>query len=85
VLRFEEPFPVTLALVRAAADALMAELAMDPLAAQQAAMSALFAGRTHAYERDLEIKSVRSQNDRLRKQLDRLTQELIERGVTPTG
>lgn len=83
VLHLDDPYPVTLALVHAATDALMVELGMEPLAAQQAAMSALFAGRRHAHERDFEIKSLRAKADRLTKQLDRLTQELIEHGVTP--
>jgi hypothetical protein len=76
VLHIDDPFPVTLALVQAAADALMAELGFKPLAAQRAAMSALFAGRAHAVDRDYEIRSVRAQNDRLRKQLTRADKEL---------
>lgn len=83
VLHLNDPYPVTVAMVQAAADALMVELGLDPLAAQQAAMSALFAGRRHAHERDFELKSVRASNDRLTKQLDKLTQELIEHGVAP--
>ncbi len=85
VLHLDDPFPVTLALVRAAADALMIEMGLDPLMAQQAAMSALFAGRKHAVDRDFEIKSIRAANDRLRKKLDRLERELIEHGVTHPG
>lgn len=85
VLHFDDPFPVTVALVQAAADALMAELGMDPLMAQRAALSALFGGRRHATERDWEIKSLRAQADRLHKQLDRLERELIEHGIAVEG
>lgn len=80
VLKFDEPFPVTVAIVRAAADAIMADLNTDPLWAQQAAMAALFAGRAHVMARDFELKSIRAQNDRLRKQLDHLERELAEHG-----
>ncbi len=76
VLSLDDPFPVTVALVQAAADAVMAELGADPLWAQKAAMSALFAGRQHALARDFELKSVRAANDRLRKQLTRTEIEL---------
>lgn len=81
VLHLDDPFPVTTALVQASADALMLELEMDPLTAQRAAMAALFAGRRHAVERDWEIKSLRAQADRLRKQLARLEKELSDRGI----
>jgi hypothetical protein len=74
----DEPFPVTVALVNAAADAIMIEMGFDPAVAQQTAMSALFAGRRHATERDTELDRVRAQNDRLRKQLAR-----AERRFTP--
>lgn len=75
VLHIDDPFPVTTALVQAAADALMVELGMDPLMAQRAAMSALFGGRRHAMARDFELRSVRAANDRLRKQIIQLEKE----------
>lgn len=83
VLKLDDPFPVTVDLVQAAAEAIITELGIDPLMAQRAAMSALFAGRTHALQRDFELKSVRAINDRLRKKLDQLERELIEHGVAP--
>lgn len=85
VLHLDDPFPVTLALVQAAADALMVELELEPLLAQRAAMSALFAGRLHAVTRDYELRSVRAQNDRLRKQLIRIEKELRCRRESAPG
>lgn len=85
VLRLDDPFPVTVALVQAAADAIMVEHQIEPLMAQQLAMSALFAGRQHAMARDFEIKSVRAQNDRLSKQLARAEEELTCHRTTAPG
>ena len=76
VLRMDDPFPVTVALVRAASEAVITELNVDPVWAQQAAMAALFGARKHAMDRDYELKSVRAQNDRLRKQLRELQRKL---------
>lgn len=76
VISIKDPFPITVALVQAAADGVMIEMGLDPLMAHKAAMASLFAGRRHAVERDFEIKSVRAQNDRLRKQLDLIEREL---------
>lgn len=83
VLHLDDPLKITVALVQAAADGIMVDMGLDPLMAHKAAMAALFAGRAHVMERDFEIKSLRAQADRMRKQLDRMAQELIERGVTP--
>lgn len=76
VVRFVEPFPVTTALVHAAADAVMSELGADPVYARDVAIAALFAGRRHALERDQEIESVRAANDRLRAQVAALSAQL---------
>jgi len=76
VLKFEEPFPVTVELVGQAAAAIMAELGVDMALARDAAMSALFAGRKHALERDTMVDRLRAENDRLRKHLARAEREL---------
>jgi hypothetical protein len=76
VLKFEEPFPVTVELIGVAAAAIVAELGLDMGVARDAAMSALFAGRKHALERDTQIIRLRAENDRLRKHLARTEQEL---------
>lgn len=78
VLHFKDTFPVTVSLVRTAADAVMTETGLDPSTAMSAAMAALFAGRKHAMERDRELETVRAANDRLRKQL-----KAAERRFTP--
>jgi len=78
VLKLDDPFPVTTELVQAAADAIMRELGFEPLVAQRAAMSAMFAGRAHAVEHDWEIRSLRAQADRLRDQLREAERKLQE-------
>lgn len=76
VLKFEEPFPVTVALVGAAAAAIMAETGAGPEAARDAAMAALFAGRKHVLERDRYIERTRAENHRLRQLLDQAEAEI---------
>ena len=76
VLRFDEPFPVTVALVGTAAAAIMAETGAGPEAARDAAMAALFAGRKHALERDHVIERTRAENHRLRQLLDQAEAEI---------
>lgn len=76
VLRFEEPFPVTVELIGRAAAAIVAELGVSPETARDAAMAALFAGRAHALERDTYIERVTAANHRLRQKLDQVEQEV---------
>lgn len=76
VLHLHDPFPVTVALVKAAAAEVAAELDVGPLTALRAATAALLAGHQHAAHRDYELTSVRAQNDRLRKQLRELQRQL---------
>jgi|SRR5688500_8840072 len=81
VLHLNDPFPVTVALIQAAATEIVAELDFEPLLAHRAATAALLAGHHHAVHRDYEITSVRAQNDRLRKQLKELQRQLDERTI----